>query len=174
VYVNVDDHEREREMPTEEPGPGTTAADQFHIGIVVDDPQATMSQLSAVFGYEWGERMGGQVPVSLPTGDVVVSLAAWYSLSTPRLEIVQSIPDSLWSPVPGSGIHHLGYWTDDVATSATALEGHGYTVEAMGKRPGGEAYWAYLGSPSGPRIELVSRKLQPTMESYFATGKVPS
>ena len=35
-------------------------------------------------------------------------------------------------------------------------------------------YWAYLSASAGPRLEIVSRQLQPMMEHYFATGSVPS
>jgi hypothetical protein len=161
-------------MPTAEPDAGMTAADQFHIGIVVDDPASAMSDLTALFGYEWCDQLGGPVAVSLPSGDTTIQLQAWYSKSEPRLEIVQSIPGTVWTPAAGSGVHHLGYWVDDVAAGSAELERRGYAVEAVGRRPDGVPYWAYHRSPAGPRVELVSRKLRPTLESYFATGSVPS
>ena len=161
-------------MPTAESGAGMTAADQFHVGIVVDDPAATMSDLTALFGYEWADELGGVVSVSGPDGDGTITLQAWYSTSEPRLEIVQSVPGTVWTPAEGSGVHHLGYWVDDVAAGSAELERRGYPVEVVGRRPDGAAYWAYHRSPSGPRVELVSRSLRPTMESYFATGSVPS
>lgn len=161
-------------MPTAEPHVGMTPEDQFHIGVIVDDPKSTMADLTALFGYEWCDEIGGSVTASLPTGDINIELRAWYSKSEPRLEIVQSIPGTVWTQVENSGIHHLGYWVDDVATASAALEARGYPVEVVGKRPDGAAYWAYHRSPSGPRIELVSRLLRPTMEGYFASGSVRS
>lgn len=145
------------------------AGDQFHVGIVVDDPAATMAELTALFGYEWGEEIGGPVSVRLPSGDTTIQIRAWYSTTTPRLEIVEAIPGTLWSPAD-SGIHHFGYWVDDVAARSAELEKLGYAAEAIGLRPDGVPYWAYHRSPAGPRLELVSRVVQPTMERYFATG----
>lgn len=81
-----------------------------------------------------------------------------------------------------SGLHHVGYWVDDVPATITALQAWGYEFEAVGLRSDGVPYWAYLHGPAGggpagggpavPRLEIVSRQLQPMMERYFATGKV--
>ena len=163
-------------MAESERGPLIAAADQYHVGIIVDDPAATMAKLTDLLGYQWADQIGGQVTVSLPDGDTVIETRAWYSMTTPRLEVVQAIPGTLWSRA-SSGIHHFGYWVDDVAATIKALEAAGYVLEAAGKRPDGQPYWAYLCGPAesaaaGPRLEVVSRQLQPTMERYFATGSV--
>jgi hypothetical protein len=81
-----------------------------------------------------------------------------------------------------SGLHHVGYWVDDVPATMAGLEMHGYVLEAAGKLPDGQPYWAYLQPPAeqapagdgaaGPRLEIVSRTLQPMMERYFETGSV--
>ena len=54
------------------------------------------------------------VDAAEPSGDVELDLRFAYSATEPRLEIIRSVPGSLWVPAPGSGIHHLGYWSDDV------------------------------------------------------------
>jgi hypothetical protein len=157
------------------------SSDQFHVGIVVDDIDAAAAELSAVFGYQWAEPLGGPVRVSLPGGggdegegdDVVLDLLSTYSMSTPRLELVRGVPGTLWEPVTGSGVHHLGYWSDDVAADSAELARRGHTVEAVGRRPDGTPYWAFHHSRSGPRVELVTRALQPVLEQYWATGKRP-
>ena len=146
------------------------AADQFHVGVVVDELEATQAELTELFGYEWCAPIAVSTPVSLPSGDVVIDLQFAYSMTTPRLEIIQSIPETLWTPAPGSGIHHVGYWSDDVATDSTLLAGRGYATEATGTRPDGPLSWAYHRSPTGPRIEIVSRQLQPALEQYWAAG----
>ena len=43
---------------------------------------------------------------------------------------------------------------------------------AAGDHPNGQPYWAYLSGPTGPRLEVFSRQLQPMMERYFTTGSV--
>jgi hypothetical protein len=85
--------------------------------------------------------------------------------------VIQSIPGTLWTPGPGSGIHHLGYWSDDVAADAALLGSRGYPAEATGVRPDGTAVWAYHRSPSGPRRELVSRGLEAGLGRYWESGR---
>lgn len=143
--------------------------DQFHVGIVAEDLHATKEQLSQLFGIEWCEEMGGPIEVSLPTGDTVLDFRCAYSRSAseaPRLEIVRRIPGTLWEPTPGSGIHHFGYWSDDVAADTAALERHGYVTEATREGPDGSLFFAYLrsGGRTGFRVELVDRAAKPSME----------
>ncbi|MGW4911164.1 VOC family protein [Streptomyces sp. NPDC004270] len=112
--------------------------------------------------------------MSLPGGDTVLDLRSTYSMSLPRLELVRSIPGSLWQPVAGSGVHHLGYWSDDVTADSAELARRGYESEAVGRRPDGTPYWAFHRRTTGPRIELVTRALQPVLERYWTTGRRPS
>ncbi|MEU6140478.1 VOC family protein [Streptomyces sp. NPDC047081] len=150
------------------------SSDQFHVGIVVDDIAAAAAELSAVFGYQWCEELGAPAQVTLPGGDAVLDLRSTYSMSVPRLELVKRVPGTLWEPAADSGVHHLGYWSDDVAADSAELARRGHEVEALGKRPDGTPYWAFHRSRTGPRIELVARTLQPLLEPYWATGTRPS
>ena len=149
------------------------AEDQFHVGIVVDDFETTLVGLSHLFGYEWGAEVGGPTPATFPTGDAIVDLRFAYSMSSPRLEIIRSVPGTLWEPARGSGIHHLGYWSDDVARDAAELTERGLAMEAAGRRPDGAPHWSFHCGVAGPRIELVSRALQPAFDHYWATGSFP-
>jgi hypothetical protein len=146
------------------------AADHFHAGVVVDDFGAALDDLSNLFGHEWCPTMSVSTPVVLPEGEITLDLVFTYSKTTPRLEVIKSVPGTLWTPAPGSGIHHLGYWSDDVVADAARLTARGYAAEATGVRPDGAAVWAYHRSPSGPRIELVSRDIAEGLEGYWASG----
>ena len=146
------------------------AADQFHTGIVVDDLDAALTEFSALFGYEWCPKLEISTPVVLPDGETTLDLVFTYSTAAPRVEMIQSIPGTLWTPVPASGIHHLGYWSDDVAADAAALTDQGFAAEATGIRPDGEPVWAYHRNPNGPRIELVSRDMAEGLAQYWASG----
>jgi len=143
------------------------AADHFHVGIVVDDLQAALAELTDLFGYEWCSLLAVETPVVLGDEEILLGLTFAYSKSTPRIEVIQSIPGTLWVPAATSGVHHLGYWSDDVAADAERLMKRGYAREATGIRPDGEPVWAYHRSASGPRIELVSRQLQGGLEQYW-------
>lgn len=155
--------------PAETPPP-LRPGDQFHAGIVVDDLEAALAQLSDLFGYEWCDEIAVRTEVTLPTGPVEVDQRFRYSRDEPRLEVIQSVPGTLWEPAAGSGIHHLGYWSADLARDAAALEGRGFAREAAGIRPDGALFWAYFRAAAGPRIELVSTDLRPGLTAYFGTG----
>jgi len=148
------------------------AADQFHVGIVVDDFEATLKDLSELFDYRWGEEIRASVPVQLATGEITIDLGFVYSLTTPRLEIIRSIPGTLWTESPGSGLHHLGYWSDDVPSDSDRLARQGFGREAAGCDPDGVPYWAYHRQGKGPRIEIVSRAIEPLFQTYFETGRI--
>ncbi len=69
-------------------------------------------------------------------------------------------------------MHHLGYWSDDVESDLATLEatGMGYEVKAFNPDGSGTLLWAYCKGPAGPRIELVSRAMEPFIAYWFATA----
>jgi hypothetical protein len=129
--------------------------DQFHVGIVVDDLEAALAEHTELFGYQWCDVISVPTQVTLPDGDHELEFTFAYSVTVPRLEMIRTMPGTLWEPAADSGIHHLGYWSDDVAT---------------GHRPDGEPYWSFHQSTSGPRLELVSSSVKEGLEGYWASG----
>jgi catechol 2,3-dioxygenase-like lactoylglutathione lyase family enzyme len=145
------------------------AEDQFHLGLVVEDFDAALAEFSTAFGYEWCDEIGGKLAVTLPAGETVVDFMCVYSRTTPRLEIVRGIPGTLWAPPDGGGVHHVGYWSDDVGADCAGLAGRGYTVEASRIGSAGSAF-AFLRGPGGVLVELVDRAAQPMLEKFWADG----
>ena len=141
--------------------------DQFHIGIVVEDLDAGLAELGALLGHEWGPEVDVEQPVRLPDGATTVRFRFRYSRTTPRLEVIQAQPGTLWTPATGSGIHHLGWWSDDVVGDGARLVAAGYALEVAGEDGQGTRSWAYHRSPAGPRIELVSRELEAPMAGLW-------
>lgn len=144
--------------------------DQFHIGIVAADFEATLATLTEVLGYEWGPEVGGPVSVDLPGGGDAVDLEmrCTFSVTVPRLEIVRSVASTLWEPSSGAGVHHLGYWSDDVQADVAELVRNGYLTEATRPGPQGGLFFAFLRSANGFRVELVDRVAQPGMAQCWA------
>jgi hypothetical protein len=140
--------------------------DQFHVGIVAEDLQATTDALAAALGYEWGPEVGSTTEVTLPGGPLVVELRCVFSVSVPRLEIVRSIPGTLWESA--AGLHHIGYWSDDVAADVAELTSHGYVEEASRLGPDGRPYFTFCRSSNGFRIELVTRAAQAQLRQCWA------
>ena len=145
--------------------------DQFHVGVIVEDFDATLNLLTDQFGYEWCEEIKAPTQVVLPGGECEVEFRMTYSRNAPRVEIVAMIPGTLWMPAD-SGIHHLGYWSDDIAGDSAALRASGCMFEANGVGPDGNPFWSYHRHPAGPRIELVSTALKPMMENWWSTGRM--
>jgi hypothetical protein len=148
--------------------------DQFHAAIVVDDPAATKAELSALYGYEWSPQAGAPLRLRLPSGETVLDVRCSYSTSAPRLEVIQSIPGTLWTPVPGSRLHHLGYWSDDVPADSAALEAKGYVCEAAGLRDDDVPFFTFYASPAGFRVELLNRSMQAGMERLWTPAGTPA
>ena len=146
--------------------------DLYHTGIVVEDFDASLRWFSEVADYRWCDELALEQSVWTPSGERTVPIRFAYSMSEPRLEIIQAVPGTVWTPST-SGIHHLGYWSDDVNRDLEVLAGDGLEVEVKAPLPDGSALWAYCRGTSGPRIELVSRSLQPMMTDWFATGRSP-
>ncbi|MDA8043868.1 MAG: VOC family protein [Actinomycetota bacterium] len=143
------------------------AADQFHLGIVVDDIAESQARLTGLLGYEWGMTIESPVPVELPSGPVELTLRLSYSVTEPRLELVQEVADTLWTPARNGGVHHLGFWSEDLAADGAELVGSGFEHEASGLGGPDGPMWSYFRHPAGTRIELVSRALLPVMGALW-------
>jgi hypothetical protein len=144
------------------------AEDQYHVGIVVEDFEASLEQFSALFGYEWCDEVNMELPVVL-AGDrpTTIEFRFRYSLTAPRIEVIESRAGTLWTPATGSGIHHLGFWSDDVMSDGIVLERSGYPLEAAGLDDDGARLWAYHRGTGRPRIELVSSASRPLLEPVW-------
>ncbi|WP_019926598.1 VOC family protein [Nocardia sp. BMG111209] len=143
----------------------------YHTGIVVDDLRATMDWFGAVAGYAWTDVVEVDQLVETSAGEVTVPMTMAYSGADPRLELLQSVPGTLWTPAD-SGVHHLGYWSDDIESDLAMLVAGGMDLEAKSYNPGDPAslLWAYAKGPAGPRIELVSREMEPFIAYWWSTA----
>lgn len=144
----------------------------YHTGLVFDDFEASRAWFGAVAGYRWCDDMSVEQVVWTPDGDRTVPIRFTYSMNEPRLEIIEAVPGTVWMPST-SGVHHLGYWSDDVDGDIGTLVGNGLEVEVKAPMGDGSTMWAYCRGGAGPRVELVSRSLEPMMADWFATGRSP-
>jgi lactoylglutathione lyase len=147
------------------------AQDLYHTGIVVDDLEATMQWLSELAGYTWTDVVTVDQQAVTPEGEVTIGMKMVYSGAEPRLELLQTVPGTVWTPAD-SGVHHLGYWSDDVECDLAALESSGMTPEVKSFSPDGSGtlLWAYAKGSTGPRIELVSRNMEPFIAYWWSTA----
>jgi catechol 2,3-dioxygenase-like lactoylglutathione lyase family enzyme len=128
----------------------------YHTGLVVPSLKDAAQRFSAMAGYSWTKPIAGPVTVRTDAGAQTVDMAFVYSLEAPHLELIQEIPGTPWTH--DGGAHHLGYFTDDFAATATALTETGYRLELChtddGETP---SMFAYYLSPDGVRIEIVDQ-----------------
>jgi lactoylglutathione lyase len=143
--------------------------DQYHVGMVVDDLQAAKSWFTETSGYRWCDELNVEnILVDTDGGSAVLPLRFTYTRDEPRLELVQSIPGTVFTASMGM---HLGYWSDGIEDDVTQLEKSGGTSLGMAYWPdGGGPLWALALAPWGALIELVDRAVKPSMERWWETG----
>jgi len=134
----------------------------FHTGIVVDDLAAAAAEMGAQLGVTWYEG-GGEVLLVTADGAALTKTAYVLSKEGPHhIELVQSVPGTLYVPTPEARGHHLGYWTDDVRAASEALEAQGlplHTSMCFGS-PDAPPICAYHRAGDGFFVELVSTKMR--------------
>jgi len=144
-------------------------SDQYHVGIVVEDFEGARDFLTKNCGYEWGQDIALEYTMKTPAGDLTFDQRLAYSVTEPRLELIQAAAGTPLQPT-GSGLHHLGYWCADVARTSETLVSAGWAWECGGVLPDGSPAWAYHFNPLGMRIELVSTQMKAGLESLFIRG----
>ena len=144
--------------------------DLYHAGIIVEDFDATLEWYSDHMGYQWCEPFDGETTIVTSAGERVIPMHMTYSMDEPRLEIIEAVPGTIWTPAD-SGIHHLGYWSDDVDADVAGLVSAGMRLDVTGLFPDGTSMWAYCSGGGRTRTELVSRSLQKSLTEWFTSGR---
>lgn len=148
--------------------------DFYHTGIIVPDLDAAMDRLSALAGYRWITPVSYTLPFRTTSGTQEVTSTFVYSLQAPHVELIKEVPGTAWTAAPGNAIHHLGYWTDNLAESANLLEDNGFAFEATADTAAPElALFAYYVDSAGTRIEIVDRALFPDFPAFLQAAAGP-
>ena len=140
----------------------------YHTGIVVPDLDAAARRFTAMAGYSFTTPIAGPVTIRTATGQQTVDLRFVYSLQAPHVELIQEVPGTPWIAARGNAVHHLGYFTDDFAATASALQADGFSLELC---PAGDddapSIFAYYLSPDGIRVEIVDRKVFGDLDAFL-------
>ncbi|BBY40414.1 hypothetical protein MMAN_45480 [Mycobacterium mantenii] len=148
--------------------------DFYHTGIIVPDLDEAMARLSALAGYRWITPVSYTLPFRTTSGTQVVTSTFVYSLQAPHVELIKEVPGTAWTAAPRNAVHHLGYWTDNLAQSAKILEDNGFTFEATADTAPPElALFAYYIDAAGTRIEIVDRALFPDFPAFLQAAAGP-
>lgn len=142
--------------------------DLYHIGIVVPDLDVAMTRFTELAGYRWIKPLKHTLPFRTPTGARELTSNFVYSLQPLHLELIQEVPGTPWVAAPGNAAHHLGYFVDNLAETATMLEDNGFSLEMTADVPGSKlALFAYYVDAAGTRIEIVDRALFPDFPAFL-------
>ena len=142
----------------------------YHVGIVVADIASARATMSEQLGVTWGPVMRFDA-VDYRDGDgrdIELPTTMCYSVDAPHLELIEEVPGSIWVRNEHSNLHHIGFWSDDLAAEGAALTGTGCPLQLCG-RSGDQApvSFAYHRNDLGVRVELVDAALRDTMGFLF-------
>jgi len=148
--------------------------DLYHTGIIVPDLEAAMARLSTLAGYRWITPLTYTLPFRTVNGTRELTSTFVYSTQSPHVELIAEVPDSPWMAAPGNAVHHLGYFTDNLADTAQLLEANGFAFEATADvSPPDLALFAYYIDAFGTRIEIVDRALFPDFPAFLQSAAAP-
>lgn len=140
-------------------------AQVFHVGIVADDIDAAMREMSADLGISW---KGGELTeraLVIDGEDRRIGMRIAHSVQgPPHLELIQAAPGTPWQTPSGAGVHHVCYWSDQSAEICAYLEaaGNRRVLGAPGSASG------YFLSPSGMYVEIIHRDLRNSLADWLA------
>jgi catechol 2,3-dioxygenase-like lactoylglutathione lyase family enzyme len=127
-----------------------------HVGIVVPDLEAAMSDLAAQLGLEFVIVFDDDLPVREPDRiDRAIHLRIAYSPQRPALELIEAAPATPWSP-DHVGLHHLAFFVDDLPTEGERL-GESCPIEICGRDAAGNVPTTFTYHTGGLfRVELLA------------------
>jgi len=148
----------------------------FHVGIVVPDLELARDHYTAVLGVVFGPIVEGPMEVRDAEGnDLVFPHRVSYTTTPPYLELIEEMPGTIWVCNEYSNLHHLGYWSDDLAGDAHAMTAARCPME-LHARTGLQCpeLWIQHRDRFGVRIEMIDLALQPAMEQHVCRPADPA
>jgi Glyoxalase/Bleomycin resistance protein/Dioxygenase superfamily len=142
----------------------------YHVGIVVPDVEAAQTALTEQLGVTWGPVLHlDEVEYRNGAGeDVMLPTTMCYSVDGPHLELIKEVPGSVWVRNEHSNLHHIGFWSDDLAAEGSDLTRAGCPLQMCGRSDdAAPVSFAYHRNDLGVRIELVDATLRETMGFLF-------
>lgn len=140
----------------------------WHIGIAVPDLKKGQKELGEIFGLHWRPvRVRNLTLADAADRPHEVECHVAFSLGGPfAVEVWQAIPGTPLDMPEGGGVHHIGYWVDDIAAEAKRLDTLGYPSYATaGTTP------LLNRGPAGTLIELCDlHSDRPSLRDLFPPG----
>ena len=131
-----------------------TFTEMVHTGIVVRELDGAMASIGAALGVRWATPQRRHLDGIGLDGPVVADVDITWSLEgPPHLELIAAGPGTLWTTSQESELHHVAFWSDDLAGDVERVRRTGSELELTGAAAGGApSSFAYLRRPDGLRI----------------------
>lgn len=140
----------------------------YHVGIVVPDLEAAMEELGTALGLSWPSPQSRTRTFRGPAGCFGAELRFVFSRQgPPYLELIEGVAGTPWEP--GTGIHHIGIWVDDLEDAATRLAEAGAPIEVTYDTPSLESF-TYHQVAGKLRVELVDIARRDVVEAWIREG----
>ncbi|MEU9273117.1 VOC family protein [Streptomyces sp. NPDC048251] len=150
--------------------------DLFEVGLVVPDLEAAIEQYHKAFGYTFSLILDGVLPTrEAGTQEYSVPpLRMAVSRERPQIELLEAASGTHLVPPAGTGLHHLGYYVDDLTAASEALTALGIPLVRGGVLGDVSPFsWAYHEMGDGTLVELVDRQAAPS-RTMITVGQVPA
>ena len=149
----------------------------YHFGLVVSDFDQALDELSSNLGLEWAKVTEFEIICEQPNGIVTADMKVVYSTTgPPHYEIIRVAPGTVWGQAD-LGIHHLGFWTENLEDDHKRLTNSGYMWESTYYNPDSDGPFGFTYHTlqnTGLRIELVDIARKPAFDNWMAGGDFPS
>jgi hypothetical protein len=142
----------------------------FHVGVVVEDIDDAMATIGANLGIRWAPVLARGQAVRTGGGETrIEELRFTYSADgPPHVELIEAWPGSVWGAPQPHVLHHIGAFSDDIATPP----GEGLLLEFGGGHDEAPSGFAYYTAPGGIRVELVDASRRADFDRWFAGGEL--
>ena len=130
----------------------------YHFGLVVSDFDQALDELSSNLGLEWAKVTEFEIICEQPNGIVTADMKVVYSTTgPPHYEVIRVAPGTVWGQAD-LGIHHLGFWTENLEDDHKRLTNSGYMWESTYYNPDSDGPFGFTYHTlqnTGLRVELV-------------------
>jgi hypothetical protein len=149
--------------------------DLFEVALIVPDLEKAMHEFHDAFGYTFSPILEGHLSLRDSEGnddDPPLRMVVTREVE-PQLELVEAQAGTVLEAAKGTGLHHLGYYVDDLVAASAGLTTLGMPLQAagtaMGEAPDG---WVYHRMGDGTVIELVARD-RADLRRQWTAGSLP-
>lgn len=141
-----------------------------HIGVIVSNFEATRSHYETCLGLDWAPTQSISTEIWVSGELLPVTYKVAWSVEGPvHIEFIERVAETPFAP---TGVHHFGYWVEDLDASVERLKSTGMSLEVTRCKPDGSVpfRWAYMMGPSRLRVELMDAANKESYQNYLEHG----